>query len=354
MPITPDRSPGPLLEDEEIRLGTNAASPTQPGALTYNGTNFVFRDATGNYNPRSTSLPGTNIIWVVEGGAYSTLQSAIDAATDQTVLMVGPKANGGSWGTATFSAGKRLTVLGFGAKAGEQVQIDGITFAPSTGANILLNTVYVRGLFISRSFVGTQAVSFAGSAPARLRLQECYIYNTGASGNGVVSDNGGSGSSLYLDNCIVQSGTSAGVGVNHVRGYTYIKGTEVSRFQYPLQCAAGNVEILNSMLDGTGVANEVVRISGGVVTVGYTTIKNTTTNASGVNLTAAGATLGMGDATFAIATGSGYCVNGVTGAVFLYGRITYSSSAAAAYNVKVKNTFSATTFPVVQTFTSSQ
>jgi hypothetical protein len=61
----------------------------------------------------------------------------------------------------------------------------------------------------------------------------------------------------------------------------------------------------------------------------------------------------MGDATFAIATGTGYCVNGPAAvtptAVFLYGPITYSNSAAAAFNVKVKNTITA--LPTTQTFT---
>jgi hypothetical protein len=351
MAATPDRHPGALTEDDEIRLVSNATSPTVAGAFNYNGSTFLFRDAAGTFNPR-TSLPGTNVLWVLDGGSYTSIQAAIDAAADQSVLLVGPK-SGGSWGPAAFPAGKRLAVVGLAPKLGEQVKVDSVSFAPSTGANILLNTVYVRGLMITGSFVGSQGVSFAGSAPARLRLQECYIYNSGASGNGVVSDNGGSGSSLYLDNCTVQSGVSTGVGVNHVRGYTSIKGgCEVSRWQYALQCAAGNVEILNALLDTTGISNEAVRISGGVVTVGYSTIKNTNANAIGVNLTAASATLGMGDATFAIAAGSGYCVRGVSGSYFLYGRITYSHSAAAAYNVKVQNTVSAV--PVAQAFTSSQ
>lgn len=358
MAATPDRHPGALIEDDEIRLVSNATSPTVAGAFNYNGSTFLFRDAAGTFNPR-TSLPGTNVLWVLDGGSYTSIQAAIDAAADQSVLLVGPKASG-SWGPAVFPAGKRLAVVGLAPKLGEHVKVDSVSFAPSTGANILLNTVYVRGLMITGSFVGSQGVSFAGSAPARLRLQECYIYNSGASGNGVVSDNGGSGSSLYLDNCTVQSGVSTGVGVNHVRGYTSIKGgCEVSRWQYALQCAgvapASTVEILNTILDNTGATgntSEVVRMTGGLVTCGYSTIKNTNANASGVNLTAAGATLGMGDATFAIAAGSGYCVRGASGSYFLYGRITYSHSAVAVYNVKVQNTVSAV--PVTQAFTSSQ
>ena len=353
MGITPDRKPGPLLEDQEIRFSSNNTGPTQAGAFNYNGANFVFRDAAGSFNPRTSSLPGGNIIWVLDGGSYATLQAAVDAASDQSILLVGPKASSGSWGSVTFSAGKRLALIALGAKCGEHVKVDSISFAPNTGLNILLNTVYVRGVFVNNSFVGTQGVYFGGSAPARLRLQDCYIYNSGASGNGVVSDNGNSASSLYLDNCLIQSGTvgnGAGIGVKHVRGYTNIKnGCEVNRFQYQLQCAAGTVEVLNTLLDGTGNANEVVTIQGGLVTVGYSTIKNTTANSSGVMLSNAGASLGMGDATFSIATGTGYCVNGVTGTYFLYGRITYSHTSLTPYNVKVKTGI--TTAPVTQAFT---
>jgi hypothetical protein len=53
VPRTPDRRPGALIEDEEIRLITNAIGPTQDGALNYDGTSFVMRDSLGNFNPRS-------------------------------------------------------------------------------------------------------------------------------------------------------------------------------------------------------------------------------------------------------------------------------------------------------------
>ncbi len=305
----------------------------------------------------SSGLGPTNKIhYVVQDGNYATIQAAIDAAADWDVILVGPKAAGDSWGPAVFSPGKRLVVTSLLSKWSTQVRVDSITFNANSGLNILLNTVYVRGLFINSSFTAlAPGVNFYGSAPARLRLQECFIYNNNsATGTAVISNNSGAGSSLYLDNTIVQSGWSTGIGVDHQQGYTNIRGdSEISRYQYPLQCTAGFVEILNTLLDGSGIANEVIRISGGTVTCGYSIIKNTTTNSSGVNLTTGGATFGMGDATFAIATGTGYCVNGPADvtltAVFLYGPITYSNSAAAAFNVKVKSTITA--LPTTQTFT---
>jgi hypothetical protein len=52
VPKTPDRRPGPLIEDEEIQLGTNAAAPTLLGAMRFDGAAFQFKDALGVYDPR--------------------------------------------------------------------------------------------------------------------------------------------------------------------------------------------------------------------------------------------------------------------------------------------------------------
>ncbi len=317
-------------------------------ANVFTGNQIVTGSITATANLSAAKL-GSKTLLVVEGGAYNTIQEAIDAASDNDVVLVGPKASGGSWGPVVFASNKRLVVASLLSKWSTQVKVDSVTFdvqAPGVGQSILNSTVFVRGLFISSSFTAAApGVKFSGSSPGRMRLQECFIYNTNsATGTGVVSNNSGTGSSLYLDNCVVQSGWSTGIGVDHQQGYTNIRNdSEISRFQYPIQCAAGNVEILSSVIDGTGIANEVVRVSGGVVTCGYSTIKNTTTNATGINLTTAGAFFGMGDATFAIGTGTGHCVNGVAGTYYLYGNVTYSHSAASgawpgvAYNVRVKN-----------------
>lgn len=332
-----------------VKLQGNDVSTTAPTANQI----LQWISGTSKWTPTANGVGlGSKIFLVVEGGAYATVQDAIDAASDWDVILVGPKAAGASWGPMTFSPGKRLSVIGFSQEQATQIKVDSVTFNVSSGLNILLNAVLVKGLFINSSFVGTQGINFYGSFPGRLRLQECFIYNSGATGTGVVSNNSGAGSSLSLDNCILQSGAYGGIGLDHQQGYTIVRNdSEISRYQYPIQCAAGSLEILNAIIDNSGVANEAIRVTGGLVTVGYSTIKNTTTNASGVNLTTAGATLGMGDATFAVGTGTGYCVTGVAGTFFLYGHITYSNSAAAAYNVKVKNTI--TSLAVTQTFTSS-
>jgi hypothetical protein len=53
LPVTPDRNPGPLEEDEEIRLGTNPSGPSCEGACAYDGTSFKFWDGVGVFDPRT-------------------------------------------------------------------------------------------------------------------------------------------------------------------------------------------------------------------------------------------------------------------------------------------------------------
>lgn len=341
-------APAPLnLSIDELQLNGDAG--TSGYVLTSNGAGSA-----PTWQVGSAGFGG-RVHLVVEGGSYATLQAAVDAAITNDVILVGPKGSVSpvtSWGDVTFPAGKRLSVVGLNSLRGQQANIGKVTFAPTTGLNILENTVFLENLFIDASFAGSQGVNFAGSAPARIRLLNCTIYNlSSVSGDAVVINNSGSGSSCYIDGTIIQGAGTGGVAINHIQGYTLIKnGTEVSDYQYQLQAAAGTVEILNAKFEGT-LANEVIRMTGGLVTMGYSTIKNLTTNSTGVNMTTAGAAFLMGFSTFTIATGTGYCVNGVAGTVFLNTTNSYSNSVLAAYNVKVKNTLTATS--VTTTFTSS-
>lgn len=81
MPTTPDRRPGPLEEDEEIRLLPNTDAPTQAGALNFNGTDFVMRDALGSFNPRSGGG-----ISEEQHEALDTLAHEIDETSEEEVV----------------------------------------------------------------------------------------------------------------------------------------------------------------------------------------------------------------------------------------------------------------------------
>jgi hypothetical protein len=292
----------------------------------------------------------------VVGGAYATLQAAVDACADGDSVLVGPKISG-DWGDVVLPVGKRLSIVGLAGARNTTVKVKSITFAVNSGLNINANEIFVANLFITgdfSSYTNKWGVSFSGSNLGRLRLQGCFIFNsgTGASSN-VINNNAasssGTSSSLYLDDCLVQSSSTAGsvILLDHQSGYTVVRKCQIETGQYAVKMQAGNCVILYSQIDNSA-AREACRVE--VATPGtfpllqlsYSTVSNSTTNGSGVNLVSAGASLAVSCAAFSVATGTGYVVNGVASTFYLYGNgMSYANNASVAYNVKIKNTITA-------------
>jgi len=280
-------------------LPVQAVAPGSSGnVLTSNGTGWISSapsggppsgaaggDLTGSSYPNPViSSFGGKVHWVIIGGKYATLQAAVNAAAADDTIMVGPPALGGTWadpstGGTVFPAGKRLSVIGMTGRPAPLIDVGKIFFTVSSGLNITQNELYIRGLFINGSFAGSQGILFSGTNPARLRLQECYVFNSGSSGDCIVTENTGNSSSLYVDNCIVQTSATntSGVMIKHTSGYTLIKnGTEISGGgQNSLTVAAGTVEIYNTMLEvsafSTGTVTSVTNNSITDATKNYTT-----------------------------------------------------------------------------------
>jgi hypothetical protein len=203
----------------------------------------------------------------VIGGKYATLQAAVNAAAADDTIIVGPPTLSGTWadpltGGTVFPAGKRLSVIGLTGKATPLIDIGKVSFTVSSGLNILQNELYLRGLFINGSFAGSQGVLFSGTNPARLRLQDCYIFNSGTSGDCIVVENTGSSSSIYLDGCIIQTPVTnmSSVMVRHTAGYTLIKnGTEITGGgANVMTIAAGTVEVFNSLFETSALSTGTV------------------------------------------------------------------------------------------------
>ncbi len=91
MSRTPDRHPGPLIEDDEIRLGEVTVDPSIPGAVVYRDGAFKMRDAVGNFDPRTGG-----------GGLTPTTHRALD----QLVHDLAENSY-----TETEKTGKRVTAV---------------------------------------------------------------------------------------------------------------------------------------------------------------------------------------------------------------------------------------------------
>jgi hypothetical protein len=275
----------------------------------------------------------SHVLWCVVGGDYATLQDAVNAASSGDTILVGPNLTG--WGDVTFPAQKLITVTGLSAAAHTPtIQIGKVTYSPTVGtANE--NNIFLENLYVSGDFNGSQGVLFAGTAPARLRITGLLVSNVSAlGGNGIVSNNSGSGSSLYIDNCLTNA-SPVGTMLVHTQGFTQMHDTELSAGAAAFSCAAGNLSVFTSRME-YALAGAVGVITGGTVTMTTTFIRNTTTNGSGISVASPGVFI-LDSSIFDVRTGTGYCVSG-TGA-FLYGQVTFSNVAAVLpRNVKTQNT----------------
>jgi hypothetical protein len=83
MPITPDRFPGALEEDEEVIFAPTPGEPSVAGAVKYNGADFQMRDASGVFNPRVGGEfdLGRAIVTVAGGLVYDTSGQFVTKAT---------------------------------------------------------------------------------------------------------------------------------------------------------------------------------------------------------------------------------------------------------------------------------
>jgi len=284
--------------------------------------------------PRFLPPPSvSHVLWCVAGGDYATLQAAVNAASSGDTILVGPNLTG--WGDVTFPAQKIITVTGLSAAAHTPtIQIGKVTYSPTVGtANE--NNIFLENLYVSGDFNGSQGVLFAGTAPARLRVTGLLVSNVSTlGGNGIVSNNSGSGSSLYIDNCLTNA-SPVGTMLVHTQGFTQMHDTELNAGAAAFSCAAGNLTVFTSRIE-YALAGAVGVITGGTVTMTTTFIRNTQTNGSGVSVASPGVFI-LDSSVFDVRTGTGYCVSG-TG-VFLYGQVTWSNVAAIVpRNVKTQNT----------------
>jgi hypothetical protein len=328
------------------KLRGNAISTTAPTSNQI----LQWISGTSEWTPTANGVGlGSRVHLVVEGGAYASLQAAVTAASANDVILVGPKGTvaSGSWGDVTFPVTKRLSVIGLNGARGTSVRIGKVTFSPTGGTgNINENEVFLRGLFINADFAGSQGVLFGGTALARLRMADCFVYNSGASGDCVVMNNaatgGGTSSSLQLDGCTIQTANATSVMLKNVSGYTVVRDCSFDGGFYSIQGVAGLVECFKSFFEMNAAAREVVRVEGAQVSMTYCRIINgviisppaTPSTGIGANITTAyastGALFGMNNSVFIVGganpNAASRAVTGVAGGLYAYGQVTYAAT----------------------------
>lgn len=272
---------------------------------------------------------GTKTIFCIDNGDYATLQDAINAASNGDTILVGAKSGG--WGNITIPAQLSISISGLQTPKAISVEIGTITFNPAAGSAVQ-NTVYISNLLINSA--SGNNVTFGGSAPARLRLSGCFIYNGGA-GTTISVSNNGSGSSAYFENCTIVADSATPVQFAISSTYTRIYYCTVDRGSAALNVSGAVIEALETQFR-VDIALPIINlVSTGVLAGTFNLISNGTANGSGVSLDATSIIVDVSN-TYSIATGTGYCLLG-TGTQ-IYGPIITTNSVAIPANVKIQNT----------------
>jgi hypothetical protein len=268
---------------------------------------------------------GSNTLIVQEGGQFASLQAAIDAAASGDIIFVGPKAAG--WGSISLTAIKNLTIVGFAQAATEQklCRVTTVEMNIASGLNPNDCEVNIVGLFIGATVASGALVRFTGAGSARLRMRHCSIFKSGA-GDSVESSNTGSGSSFYLDNCLVNSQDTAGTTLKHVSGYTLVQNrTSLDDGAIVVSCAAGSLVITDCTLTANAAsAGPAVSVTGGTVSMGTSAIIFPKASGVGVSV-ASGAVFGASQTSILVGTGLALATGkAITGAgTAIIGEVTY-------------------------------
>ncbi len=274
-------------------------------------------------------------IFVLDNGDYSTLQAAIDAASQGDILLVGAKSGG--WGNITIPANMQLTIKGLQPPQAKNVIIGSVTFSPTTGANINLNEIWISNLFINTT--NQQAVTFGGNVPARLRIIDCYVNSSHASSQTILANNTGANSSLYLYRNRLSAGTNTSPNpILQTSIYTRIFSCDIDYSGYAINVNGGTTEINNCVIS-YNTSNPVIQVQSNSLLVcgNASLIQNTGVNGSGVNFNNAANSAGaFANMTFDIATGTGKVLNG--SGIVGFSDVNLVNSISGARNISVSGT----------------
>ena len=175
---TPDRSPGAMIEDEEIRFVSNSNGPTVAGAFNYNGTEFVMRDAMGTFNPRSSAsaftTSGSRIETAFTASFPAGLSGSLTQLTDGSSYLVA----GANVTIATASNGQvTISAIGGGGSGG------GDTFWQSSQQGRIFTT--------GSALIGGHVTASLGFSGSLTRLADGTAYLRAGSNVTVTSESNG-------------------------------------------------------------------------------------------------------------------------------------------------------------------
>jgi hypothetical protein len=253
-----------------------------------------------------------NTIFVTKtsGGEYESLQAAVDAANAGDVVVVGA----GSWGEVSLKPG--VSLMGLQPPLGADVVLSKLTFQPTSGV-AGTNTVYVSNLRISVGADASGLVLGSASAPVRVYLDGVRVYRNKSDATTPMVLLGGNdaSSSIYMRGCELghEGGQVASNVVLVSSGVRYLDLNNCSLYVggRQLDITAGAVGASLCRFETASTISSIRVGASSTLSMGYSFVRNTGANATGIELAAANSTCAAANTVFDVSAGTGKCVSGL-------------------------------------------
>jgi hypothetical protein len=326
----------------------NTLVPTQAGNagkfLTTNGSTVSW-----------TALKPSRVFTV--GIDAATIQGCIDLCTSASAsnvyaIMIPPGVY-----TENLTLKGSVVLIGMGNSLDTKtVVIKGTHTFTGSAVQVLDNRFSLGNLLLdANGATTTPHFTLAGTTTAQIDIVGCNVQHTSSSTASVAFSLGSNITLYFIDSWLTmnQNSGTGGTQFSLSSGNLYIMnsvtfgGTRVFE-----QTGAGYIQTTFSTLSCGG--DNAVRIYGngsaafpfpssGLLSMGWSTLQNTGANGNGINLLAAGASVGAFGCTFDVLAGaSNYVVTGVAGTSFSSANNMYTNiPGILSRNVKIKNTVTA-------------
>jgi hypothetical protein len=266
---------------------------------------------TGPAGPSYDGKTG-NTIWVTKqtGGAYTSLQDAIDQAVAGDTILVGA----GNWGQINLSAKPGISLMGLQSPLADEVVLSKVIFAPTSG-NAATNTIFISNIRISSNDTYESLELGSTSAPCRATLSGVRVYrNNSSSGLPMVqciSDPGDTTTSIYMKNCqfTYEGGQFNSLIMYNTARYLDLENCQFSNGSTCLYSSAGTIACSFVRFETASSSECIEAQPGAQIVIGNSLIRNLGTNSSGLHLNP-NSVCAISNTVFDISAGSGAVISG--------------------------------------------
>jgi hypothetical protein len=264
-----------------------------------------------------------NTIWVTRetGGAYGSLQDAIDAASQGDTILVGA----GNWGEISLKGG--ISICGLQAPCADEVVLSKITFDAPTGVSAATNTVFLANLRVSTGSNARTLELKGGKMRVHMKGVRFYRNNATVGGLPLTSIHatppvGDTESSVIFEDCMFtpESGQYEATLMESSCRYIDLDRCKFWGGKKTLALFGGVATVNNCRFETSSVGSETISISGAGTTlsIANSLIKNEASNSTGIQI-GLGSACSIANSLIDIPAGSGAAISGASAvASFLY------------------------------------